>query len=301
MEMDAGDTQSFRETRLPPPPPIPATRDQLTALRATVTRLEEELEVRGREIDTLQAAETRRNKPWWRDTTTLVSVGALALTVLTVFLSRVDAGRTDDAAKRDRLTNMIQRITGLQRENAELQTKYPANWQTVASVLNTDRVILTRQAGELIKQIPDLVNATEYYAVGLELSRSGETALGREMLDEAVKRARNYLEYTAAVRQQAEIRFGLDDLAGGRALMARAGKVFEEKQEFAAGTSAFLRASHAVDNEVRWALLEQAVRQCVQAREHATTARRQLSRLTNPDSYTQLVTNMEKSVAKACD
>lgn len=249
---DSRSTQDFRQVK------------SVGALQLEVERLRRQLDARGGEIDALQVEAARRNKPWWREPATIVAVVALAISAVFSVMSRLDLSQADDQAKREKLTTLVQRLTAIQRETAanvrdsnKPGTPYDVSYYAnVGSSLNTDRVMLARQAADLAESIPRLVTSVEFYAVAQELWQSGETTRALRLAGLSETYARNVQEYTAAVRERSMILYGLQRFDEARTQMKRALNVFTDKPEFGTENSPAQRAYLNLDTELKWASLE---------------------------------------------
>ncbi|MFI6597281.1 hypothetical protein ACIBHX_13580 [Nonomuraea sp. NPDC050536] len=255
---DSAATQNFRQARA------------LGALQVHVEQLEQQLALRGREIDALQVEAARRAKPWWREPATIIALVALAVSAVFSVLSRLDLSQADDQAKREKLTTLVQRLTAIQREMlATVRDSAKATgtesvdyYANMASSLNTDRVMLARQAADLAETIPRLVTSVEFYAVAQELWQSGETTRALRMTAHAEENARNVQEYTAAVRQRALILFGLQQYPEGRAQMQRALDVFTARPDFNRENAPVQHTGILIDTQLKWGQLELQVAGC---------------------------------------
>ncbi|WP_248965920.1 hypothetical protein [Sphaerisporangium perillae] len=294
---DSVATQNFRQAR------------GLGALQVHVEQLEQQLELRGREIDALQVEAARRAKPWWREPATIIALVALAVSAVFSVLSRRDLSQADDQAKREKLTTLVQRLTAIQREvlatvrdsakaTGTESVDYYAN---VSSSLNTDRVMLARQAADLAETIPRLVTSVEFYAVAQELWQSGETTRALRMTAHAEENARNVQEYTAAVRQRALILFGLQRYPEGRAQMQRALDVFTARPEFNRENAPVQRTGILIDTQLKWGQLEFQVAGCEEVA-HLDAAEKliQTWRLPPTTPFAKQLSTLRKLVPASC-
>ncbi|MEU6713912.1 PDZ domain-containing protein [Nonomuraea sp. NPDC046802] len=261
-------------------------------------------------LSTLEQKVAAENKPWWRrETSNVIAIVSLVLAVASAVVGRIDLSTSGDQARIEKLDGVVQKLTAIEREYAELIRNaqqdgkaYPPDYvNTISSNLNTDRVMLARQAANLVDQVPHLVTSAEVYVVATQLAESGETNRALEISLRAEKLAKNYLEYTATVRLRAQIYFMMGKIDQGRAQMQRAENTFTDRKDFGQVTSQAQKDSLIIDTELRWAPLES---DCQAAWSHARRAADLLvtAQIAGPDKIIleQRSDDLRQSTQKRC-
>ncbi|MEU1875778.1 PDZ domain-containing protein [Streptosporangium sp. NPDC020072] len=261
-------------------------------------------------LSALEKKTAAENKPWWRETSNIVAIISLALAVASVVVGRIDLSTSGDQARMEKLDGVVQKLTAIEREYMELMRNsqqdrkaYPPDYvNNISSNLNTDRVILARQAANLVEQVPHLATSAEVYVVATQLAESGETDRALEISVRAEEIAKNYLEYTATVRLRAQIYFTMGKIAQGRTQMQRAENTFTDRKDFAQATTQAQKDSIIIDTELRWAPLESS--DCQAAWSHVTKAAALLDRaqIAGPDKIImeQRSDDLRQSTQKRC-
>lgn len=252
--------------------PDRASADQLRALEAQLHELAEEVNVRGREIDELQAID--KHRPWYRQVSTIVAIGALVVSLLSAAAgiqlqtaAETRAQLRDSAEDRSGLRSILQRLIVLPLETQELYTAYPEAAVELSRNVTSQYAMLTGQAVEIINQIrlrqagDDGLSASDYNALATAMTiLPGGNQEARIYFDRAADRARNLTDALTAIRSMAALDFASGSYEAGRAQYERA---LEMTQEYP--STPFLIASTDMETYLQWGAYELSIRGCVEA------------------------------------
>ncbi len=191
---------------------------QLPDVDTRLRQLADELRVRGREIDELQAAD--KHRPWFRQATTLVAIGALVVSLLSAVggfqlqsNAETRAALRERAQDRSDLRSILQRLIVLPLETQELYTDYPPETALELSRnVTSEYALLTGQAVKIIEQLGktdnDDVSAAEYNALATAmLFTQGKQEQARAYFQSAIDRAKTLIDAVSAIRSIAQIDF----------------------------------------------------------------------------------------------
>ena len=160
--------------------PDPGSSEPLPDVDSRLRQLAEEVRVRGREIDELQA--TDKHRPWYRQVSSIVAIGALVVSLLSAVASyqlqttaETRAQTRERVQDRSDLRSILQRLIVLPREIQELYTAYPGAAAELSRNVISEYALLTGQAVKIIENLDqaddDDVSASEYNALATALSR----------------------------------------------------------------------------------------------------------------------------------
>lgn len=278
--------------------------DQLRAVDRQLRELAEEVRLRGREIDELQAND--RHRPWYRQVTSLVAIGALVVSLLSAVASfQLQTSAETRAQLRERhqdrsdLRSILQRLLVLPVENQEIYTLYPAAATELSKTVTSEYALLTGQAAEIIEQLvqagEDDVSASEYNALAVALLRlSGGQEQARTYFERAAKRADNLTDEVTAVRGIAGLDFAAGSLEDMRIQFERAVEITDDYP-----STAYLRAYTHAETYLQWAANEISSASCTHAEDvldradEATTGQNIFTRDSNMNSrYQGLLTSL---------
>jgi hypothetical protein len=250
--------------------------------------LEQRIETMKREIDALQVQVVEQAKPWWRQipvlVTILVSVSALGFSFWTDYKSEDRIGREEEHDARVELRGLVQRLQVIPKENFELYRTYakdPEAQRTLGSLINTENLVVSRQAAELIEELDGDVSATEYYAVAYAFVFSDQPVEASRLLSEGLKVAQDPLNEAALLRQDAVVRFGLGDQEGARGRFQEALDIFDK---YPGQSEVFVAATHLF-TETSWAAAELGQGECSEALQHITAGKEYVSQIPPEHTY----------------
>jgi tetratricopeptide (TPR) repeat protein len=256
-----------------------------------------------REIDALQIQAAEASRSWYRQFPVvlpiLVSVAALLFSFAATYFSEKRLDRQEAHAARAELRGMIQRLNELPRENLEAyrtHAKDPMAIRRISGYLNVESIVLSKQAAELMADLPGDVTAPEYFSVALALTQAGYSEQGEELLRKGLGAAEDAPEEADLLRQYAAQLFAVGDIAGGRARFEEAMRIFSKYPEENTG---YVASTHAY-TQISWAEAEISQRQCPEAEEHIEQAREWVSRMPGQWLSNQLAVTAE-TVRTTCD
>jgi hypothetical protein len=168
-----------------------------------------DVEAINRRIDDIVTFQKRKG-PWYKDTGLMISAAAFFISIMTTVVSWYRTYQQDVNAMKTQLRSAIQQASGLAIQNAELSLKFKddqQNFLSASSALNTQNIVLARQAYSLSKSLGASASAMELTAAANALIASSEMLLAEELLKEAVLRAKNSVEYVATLRLLSGVQF----------------------------------------------------------------------------------------------
>lgn len=236
---------------------------------------DQDLAARVTALEAAQPAQTTNARPWNRQASVLLAVLALAFSMMATWFGEQRAGERDESAARVELSQIIQRLVSLPKENAELQKLYagdPAMLNALSAMVATENDVLTRQASDVIKRIPDRVSGSEYFAVGQALVLTGNYGRAETLLDAGLSRDNDASSRAALWRVKGALYFATGELALARAAMSSALEAYAAEQPSAA-------AAAAVYTEWAWAVHEKTNGDCEEAKAHLDRAQGHLETL----------------------
>jgi hypothetical protein len=241
--------------------PLQELRDQLATMK--------------NEIGGLQIEAARAGRPWYRQASVVIAVLALLFSAATTYYANERTAEQDDRAARAELGLLIQRLSVLPKENAELQATYaddPIVMGQLGSSINSENLVLAQQAADLIDRIPDRVSATEYYAVATALMLSGFSERAGSLLERGLRLRSDLLTRVALLRTHGFLFFTTGQLVEGRRQMQAAIDLYAQ-------APAELQAQSNAYTEIQWAFAEEAVGQCREVDLHVARAQEYVAQM----------------------
>ena len=233
------------------------------------------------EFDHVKADPPKPTSPWYRQASVVVSVIALLVSMITTYYGNRLNVRQSELSARTELGQLIQRLTALPKENADLTAKYAANpvaTATLGGVINEENLVLAHQAADVIARIPDQVSAIEYETVAHSLEFSEDYARSVDLTDHGLKIPADPTTHEGLLRLKAKVLFDQSDIFQGRAMLREALGVWPDQP-------VWQQARGKANTELLWANLEQGAGHCQDATVHLARAREQALRL---DGNTQI-------------
>lgn len=254
---------------------VSARRDPDPSEAAAPSASDGALAARVAALEAAHAARAANERPWYRQASVLIAGLALAFSMMATWFGEQRAGERDAAAARVELSQLIQRLTSLPKDNAELQAKYAGDTDTLntlSGMVTTENAVLALQASDVIARIPDLVTGAEYFAVGQALVQTGDYARAETVLDAGLARDNDPSSLAALWRAKGALSFATGELAQARTAMSRALEAY-------AAADPSVAAAADVYTEWVWAGMEKALGQCEAAAGHLERARAHLGAL----------------------
>jgi hypothetical protein len=247
-----------------------ALHTRVDAMRAEIDALRRGALQNDSEIDALQIAAARAERPWYAEPSLVLSVLALLFSFGTTAVSAYRTAQQDVHDARAELRTFLRRLSELPVENVRAMREHSAvDAAGVSGLLNQENSLLAYQAAEVMQRIPNQVSSTEYLLVASAFLQSGNVERATELAALAGAAAKDVNQRVSALRTQAGLRFLAKDLAGGRAIFASAltenlGQPVDPR-EYALWNDA--------QTEIVWASAEVTARQCAEAAQHLERAR----------------------------
>jgi tetratricopeptide (TPR) repeat protein len=258
---------------------------------------ERELAARVAALEAVQATQTARSKPWYRQASVLIAALALLFSISATWFGEQRAGERDEAAARAELAQLIQRLTSLPKDNAELQMKYagdPMTLNTLSGMVTTENTVLAQQASDVITRIPDHVGGAEYFAVGQALVLTGDYARAKTVLDAGLARDNDVSSEAALWRAKGGLYFSTGELEAARGSMSKALEAYTAEQPNVA-------AAANVFTEWVWAGSEKTLGECDAAEAHLQRAHGHLERLPMTPFKVQMLQSLSAVQTNATD
>lgn len=193
----------------------------------------EKYEILKKEVDSLQIQLSQEHGPWYKKTSTLISIIALIFSFGTTIISYINAHHEDVRANHREAMAIIQRLTKLPIENFELMQKHKGSGpgEALATLINQENILLATQAGNLLARYPDSFNSAEFCAIANALVNSNITGIVPSLFKNAIEKANNSDHYQVATRSYAAYLYSKDDYTEGKKFWEMALNVWEKYPE----------------------------------------------------------------------
>lgn len=241
--------------------------------------LDDKIEAMKREIDALQIAVTSQKKARYKDVSTLISLMALLFSFGTTYVSYRRTEVQDIQTKRQELRGLLQRLEALPKENLEVGKRYqddPSAMNFASSLINQENILLSRQAAELARTLPqNTVSATEYFAIASAFQAASNIQSAKEFLELSIANAKTFGDEIAALRMGANLEFISGHPEAGRVIYQRALNIFAKYP----GYDSFTINSTNIWTELSWAISEAGFGNATLADQQVANAESALSTL----------------------
>ena len=245
-------------------------------IKSEVSKTEEQLDSIKKEVDALQI-EIMQPKTWYRDAPTIISLLAVVFSLSTALASYWQVENQNRLSARSELRGLIQRLTSMPKEQAELYKAYSTDAATLGNLTsnwNTEYVLLASQAKELADRIPNDISAPEYYAIVQALinNQQGGSDAIPILVDAGLKVSRDINTELALTRSKANYKFMVGDIEAGRETYQRAIDLVDKYD-----TSSDLARSHHAHTRMVWANSEYMSGNCDRAKKISDEAINEIS------------------------
>jgi hypothetical protein len=231
------------------------------------------------EIDALQVGMAEKSRSWYKQAATMIALAALLFSAVTTWYSEKRIHEQDVHSARQELSQLIQRLGALPKENLELREMYakdPVARATLSGLLSQENDLLAKRAAEIIDILPPRrVSAIEYHAVASALTQSGVYDRSLQMIQRGLPVADDANDLTALLRSYAQLLYETGDLPGGQAKFQEALDVFKR---YPVNVSWYVDSTHAI-TELLWARNELGQRRCAEANAHVRRAADHIARV----------------------
>ena len=231
------------------------------------------------QVNQLKLNADKPSPPWYRQPSVLISTIALLLSTVTSYYSFILTEQQSDLGSRAQLGQLVQRLTALPKENADLSAKYandPARSANLSGLINEENMVLAQQAADVIGRIPDLTSAAEYLTVAHALERSENYSWSLGLIKGGLQIDADPATREGLLRLRAQVHFSSGDIALGREALTAALGVWPDQPDWQ-------KVRGNAFTELLWSSLEEGAGQCREAQLHLSRARA-LARQLDPRS-----------------
>jgi hypothetical protein len=243
----------------------------------------------------LRAAAAQPGPPWYRQVSVIVSLVALLFSIAATYYANEQTARQNDRAARTELGQLIQRLSALPKENADLTAKYADDRTalgTLSGTINAENLVLAQQAADVIDRIPDQVSGAEYFTVASALKVSNSYSRSAKLIDRGLRVDTDPLSREGLLRLKSQLLFEAGDVVGGRAPLQQALEVWHDE-------SAKDQATGHTYTELLWSALERQAGNCQEAASHLMRARAAAEHL-NPGAARKQLTESVRAAEVPC-
>jgi tetratricopeptide (TPR) repeat protein len=232
------------------------------------------------EVDALQAAFAKQDRPWYRDASTLIALFALVFSLASTYIADRKADVQDLENQKTDLRNLLQQLDELPKDNVEARVKFAGNTaalQTYTGFINQDNAILSAQAADIARKLPSgSVSAVEYYAIAMALQGSYDIDDAKYFLGLADKSVSDFNTEISIIRANANLLFYSGKIDEGRREFQNALNIFEKYPHYDPFTE---QSSHTI-TELDWAQAEFNVRNYSFVKQHIDEAEKHFADMT---------------------
>lgn len=257
--------------------------------------IERRLEEMKGDIEALQGAKKDVPKPWYKTIPTVISMTALLFSFGTTYVSNRRIAAQDIQSRRQELRSLLQRLSVLPKEMAEVGKKYQDDAGSAAFVsgyINQENALLARNAAEIAKKLPqDAVSATDFYAIAVALQNSYDLMGAQEFLGYSIATSPDFNTEIAALRVRANLKYLLGDADAGRLEFQRALEIFSKHPQY----DPYTRTSTNVQTEVSWAISEANINSFAVALQHLGNAEKLVAALPNSPGAQNLLAQVNQA------
>jgi tetratricopeptide (TPR) repeat protein len=165
-------------------------QDAETVIHAKSEESERPLDLLAKRVDLLEIASHEKNRPWYRQPSTIVSVIALLVSLGATIYSQSASKQESIRSKKEELRKLVLNLIEVHQS---MRNGVVSPSQDPQAVVFQHRVLL-RSALRLVKQIPDEVSSSEYVILSSEVQTLGETSEAERCLRKAVDASASTLE-----------------------------------------------------------------------------------------------------------
>jgi hypothetical protein len=165
-------------------------------------------------------------KPWYRDISTLISVSAFLISVLSTTFSLIHGYLQDIDTKRNELHAAFREFnaTNLQVEEAKL--KYPGQAGDILRIAFAQNALLAKKTYSLARSLGSSATGTDLVGAAIALRYMGQDGLAQILLEAAKTRINDVAEYINVYKLLGGVKIAGGDLQGGNADFGMATKAF---------------------------------------------------------------------------
>jgi tetratricopeptide (TPR) repeat protein len=199
----------------------------------SISDLQSEITHLRNKVDSFTEENQEAKKAWFKSIPTVISVAAFLFSFGTTIVSYKRTVDQDIHNLKSELRVLLQRLAALPKENLEIYKKYQAEPNLVSSLsgyINQENLLLSKQAGEVIKRLPkDQVSSTDYTAVAMALGQSRNFDAAIANFNSALAAATILDDEITALRALGSLEMKSGKAGDARAHFQRALDIFGEK------------------------------------------------------------------------
>jgi len=273
--------------------------EEIQYLRKEISFLEQEIrDVRGKFES--------RNKPWYLETSTILSALALLFSFGTTFVSYYKAAQEEVLSAKTQLGDLIAEIANLPQENTEILLKYQNDPNTMAllnSQINAKNLSLGSQADSIIDRIESSifgrgrVQDIEYYTVGNAMIGSYQFKKAKDLIVKSLEHSRSGTQATTALRSLSAIELAFGNISSARKYLEEALLVFNDRRF--SEESDLTKATTNTVTLIQWAGFELQQGNCKRHSELIDNAKVMMSKVPQSSVAQQMNSQIDYSLKSA--
>ena len=165
-------------------------------------------------------------KPWYRDISTLISVSAFLISVLSTTFSLIHGYLQDIDTKRNELHAALREFNATNLHLEEANLKYPGNAGPILQISFAQNTLLAKKAYSLARSLGSSATGTDLVGAAIALRNMGQDGLAQILLETAKTRINDVAEYINVYKLLGGVKIAGGDLQGGNADFDMALNVF---------------------------------------------------------------------------
>lgn len=224
------------------------------------------------------AAITERTTAWYKDPGTLISLIAVALSLVTFAYTALKEANEKKDQQREELHSDIVQLNSLATQSSELYIKYksdPDYYTSVSPSVRAQMALIGTSAYTLLISLGDDASALDSAVVANALSATGDYATATNALLKALPLAKNPGEYEVIARMLGNYYFYRNDVDEGNKYYRMADNVFLvfSNSEMSPMEMSFVKA----ENHAYWAAAAASQKHCDLSQQHVSEATKYLT------------------------
>jgi hypothetical protein len=156
-------------------------------------------------------------KPWYHDISTLISISAFLISVLSTVFSLIHGYFRDIDARRNELHQALREFHASNLQFEEANLKYPSNAGPILRISFAQNTLLAKKAYSLARSLGRSATGTDLVGAATALRVMGQDGLAQILLESAKTRVSDVAEYTNVYKLLGGVKIAGGDLQGGNA------------------------------------------------------------------------------------
>jgi hypothetical protein len=249
------------------------------------------------EVNSIQNHILNSAKPWYKNISTIISLSALAFSLLTSYLASKREDSQDIQNNRQDLRVILQRLASLPIQNTEMSIKYksdPITFATISGFINQENSFLVQQATEIVTKLPkNQVTAAELHAIAMALTNSYNVAKAIDFLHRSIEISEDLNSEVNARRMLSSLQFMVGKPQIGRVSFQECLNIFDKYPGFDVITV----STTTVLTELSWAQAEANFGDNASAMTHVENAERLLQNKPNSPAFLNIRAQVQQAKA----